>query len=181
MEYNNDILGGLGFGIYQKDSKGNLILLTFTTDKSYVYNGSADATLVVRAEYKAKNFKNNASDGVEIKVSGNQFIGDDVITGDGETGEEPSDLVVTLSGSSEVDAFIGQYEEKGIDSIRRNGIRYTSSSADITYYLGEQVYSSLTALQSAVNEITTPSEITIKYVVKLKNSTATVTRKVRLK
>lgn len=182
LSYNQDTLGGLGFGIYQKNSDGSLHLLAFTNEKSYVYNGSNDATLVVRAEYK--NFKNNASDGAEIKVTGFRNSNDDEKDDDDDNDREnnSSKLVVTLAGESEVNATIGNYEEKGIESIKYNGIRYPSNKADnITYILENSEYSSATALQSAVNSITTPKVITIKYVVELKGETTTVTRKVNLK
>ena len=67
-DYNSNTLGGNGFSIYIKKDTGNLELLDFVTDNQYTYipTIAKDVTLVVKAEYK--NFKSNASDGVEIEI-----------------------------------------------------------------------------------------------------------------
>ena len=61
---NNNTLGGIGFGIYVKNSSGSLERIAFTTDNEYVYVPSSDAGtshVIVKAEYKS--FKSNASNG----------------------------------------------------------------------------------------------------------------------
>lgn len=166
IAYNNDTLGGLGFGIYIKNG-GNLTSVGFTTDKNYTYSGSASGniTFVVKAEYR--NFKNNASDGVETRGTSN---------GGGNNTSEY--LTVKLDGNSTMNAAIGSYTERGIIATY-NGLD-VSSKADITYSLNGTDYATQSALEDAVNAISSPGKITIKYKVKYKDEDADLSRTVNL-
>lgn len=91
IDYNENTLGGDGFGIYIKSSDGSLKYIDFTKDTEYVYKPTknGEVTIVVKAEYG--NFKDNASDGVEIKIKI-----DDIEDKDNNTS---NDLVIKLKGN----------------------------------------------------------------------------------
>ena len=103
LNYNNNTLGGFGFGIYKKTSSGNLELIDFIDSKSteYTYKPTTNGTIeiVVRAEYK--NFKDNASDGTKITISTSGIITDD-------------ELEITLNKGNSPSVVKGQYKEEGI-------------------------------------------------------------------
>jgi penicillin-binding protein 1A len=85
LAYNSSTLGGYGYGIYLKDSSGNLTRVGWTADKTYTYTPSGSSksvTLVVKAEYK--NFKDNASEGVStnVTVTGSSSSNSSATTGD---------------------------------------------------------------------------------------------------
>ncbi len=66
LEYNSNYIGTIGYGIYKKDSTGNLVHVGYTSGTTYKYTLAADETdvnFVVKSEYSM--FKNNASSGVE--------------------------------------------------------------------------------------------------------------------
>ena len=71
LTYNRDHIGEVGYNIYIKDSDGTLKLVDFTKDNTYVHElktiSDKDVTYVVKTCYTI--FKNNMSDGVEVKVS----------------------------------------------------------------------------------------------------------------
>ena len=176
LNYNKDTLGGLGFRIYLKDKNGTLTEVGYTTDKEYIYvgNKSGDITLVVKAEYK--NFKNNASDGAEIKVT---------VTGNGNSDEDIDEsnnstkFSVKLTGDKNMSVTIGQYDEKGVE-VNKGDLDVTSR-AKITYYLDNEDYISKITLEKAVNEIKEPKTITIKYKIDYDGETSYISRKVTLK
>ncbi|MCI6266247.1 MAG: transglycosylase domain-containing protein [Erysipelotrichaceae bacterium] len=166
LSYNNDILGGQGFGIYIK-SGGNLSEVGFTTEKSYTYQGgSGNVELMVKAEYR--NFKNNASDGVSVKATA---------SGSTNTGDSSSNqLTLELSEGKDVSYSLGKYLDSGV-TVLYNHMDVTSK-ADITYVLDGTPYSSQTELENAVNSITSAKKITIKYEVKYKADGAVVTKSI---
>ena len=161
-----------------------LKLLEFTKETHYNYTGNSDATLVIKAEYA--NEKNTASDGVEVKVTGVKKPikdNDDDIEDDTISDNSSTKLHVTLNGGNSINATLGKYTEKGIDSIiygGANGIRITHELADITYYIGTSKYTSTSEVENAVNAIDKAKAINIKYEVKYKGEVTTVTRKVSL-
>lgn len=71
LVYNRDHIGEVGYNIYIKDSDGTLKLVDFTKDNTYVHElkttTSKNVTYVVKTCYTI--FKNNMSDGVEVKVN----------------------------------------------------------------------------------------------------------------
>lgn len=182
LNFNENTLGGIGFGIYSKGSNGELKLLEFTKETHYNYTGNSDATLVIKAEYA--NEKNTSSDGVEVKVTGvKRPIKDNDDDDDTTLDNSSTKLLVTLDGGNSINATLGKYTEKGIDSIiygGANGIRITHELADITYYIGTSKYTSISDLENAVNAIDNAKTINIKYEVKYKGEVTTVTRKVSL-
>lgn len=178
LNYNKDILGGIGYGIYKKNDDGNLSRIDFTTDNSYTYKGTdGNVTLVVKAQYK--NFDNNASDGTEVKitaVSNNDKDKDKDV--DDSNNNNSKDFEVKLSGDKKLVATIGSYTEEGV-IVLYNGLDVTSK-ANVTYSLDGVEYVTHSALQDAVNAIDTPKKITINYSVEYKDKKATITRTVTL-
>lgn len=166
LSYNNNTLGGFGYGIYQKADNGSLTQIAFTTDNSYDYNGPS-TTLVIKAEYK--NFKNNASDGVAIKTTS-------TISTPNNTDEETttSQLIVTLNDHKNTEYPIGNYLDNGI-TVTYNDEDVTSSSK-ITYVLDNTKYDTQKELEDAVNAITTQTTVTIKYEIKYKKDNETLTK-----
>lgn len=156
LAYNNDILGGLGYGIYVNGTE-----VGFTTDKSYTYRGSnSDVTIVVKAEYR--NFKNNASNGVSVKAVASDFDEDDNNNNDYSTKK----LEISVVGGKEAKATLGNYSDAGV-KVLYNNKDVTSKVDDITYVLvedsGETRCSSQGELETLVNAITSAGKVTIKY------------------
>lgn len=177
LSYNNDILGGMGYGIYLKTSSG-LSQVDFTTDKSYIYKGSSSGsiTLVVKAEYR--NFKNNASNEVSVKATA---------TGSNNS-EDPDNNVSTnftieLNDDKENNYIIGGYVDTGVKASYKG--KDVTSHCTITYQLDGTEYSSKQALESAINNISESKTVTIKYIVSYKPEsevvTKTISKKVTLK
>ena len=165
INYNNNTLGGIGFGIYTKTSSGTLERIAFTKDTEYTYTPKANGSteIVVKAEYG--NFKSNASDGTSIKVSA--------------SGVKPtSSLELSLNGNSAVSITKGSnaYKEEGLT------INYENSSvtdANITYKVNGKTYTKESELESAINELDVGTyEIT--YTVTYKKETETIKRKITI-
>lgn len=161
INYNSKTLGGNGFGIYEKTSSGTLRLIGFTTETSYLYvpTTSANATLVVKAEYK--KFKNNASNGVEILIENDGTIFNKT-------------LEVSLQNPT-IEITRGTYTEEGIT------VTYGGETITITptYTLDGTTYYTESALVTAVNNLTT-NEATITYTVTYNNQTKSVTRTIKI-
>ena len=167
LAYNNDVLGGLGYGIYL-DSGNGLTEVGFTTENSYIYRGgSGNITLVVKAEYR--NFKSNASSGASVKVTVNDSYVDDNDDNDSASNK----LSATPNGGKTVSYILGSYTEEGITVLYND--KDVTGKANITYVLDKNRYSSPEKLQEAVNLITDPTEITIKYEIKYKTDSETLT------
>ena len=144
IQYNQNTLGEIGFGIYQKDSSGSLKLIDYVTENTYTYTGYGSTTLVIKAEHK--NYKSNASSGYEIKVS----------LGDAPTGK----LSATLDGKSTVNTNVGTYEEDGIKTITytttNDGTINVTNNATIKYQVKSDTntsYKSFTNEQDLVTYI----------------------------
>ena len=164
LDYNNNTLGGFGFGIYKKTSTGNLELIDFIDSKSteYTYkptsNGSAD--IIVRAEYK--NFKDNASDETKITISANNV----------------KELEISLSGNESISVTKGNYNEKGI-IVKYNDKNVTLLS-DITYTLNNTTYKSKSELEDEINRLEADKEVEITYSATYNKITKKITRKIKI-
>ena len=69
INYNNSVLGTLGYQIYLKNQDGSETSLGFTNNTSYTYNATGqqtDYTFIVKASYS--NFKCNMSAGQSVSV-----------------------------------------------------------------------------------------------------------------
>lgn len=191
LNYNKDVLGGLGYGIYLKDSNGNLKEIAYTNELSYIYNSNipGDVTLVVKTQYK--NFKNNASDGAEVKftIVNNSIEEDDDGKENGSSNDDDNkdnntsiagDLKVRLSGKSVISANYGAYKESGV-VVTYKGIA-VNDKADISYYFNNVEYKNKTDLEDAVNATKVPDKIfTITYKVKYKDEETSISRTVSFK
>lgn len=168
LSYNNDILGGLGYGIYVKNGN-NLSQVGFTTDKSYTYKGgSGTINLVVKVEYR--NFKNNASDGVAVKAN--------VIDGESSGGDNNStNLEIEVNDGKKVEYSLHNYVETGI-TVFYNGVNVTSS-CDISYTYNKKSYSTKQDIEDAVNALEQGTEISIQYDVKYKPDDEVINRSVK--
>lgn len=171
LSYNNDTLGGLGFGIYLK-TNDSLKLISFTTENSYLYNAnsSGNQTIVVKTEYR--NFKNNASDGATIQITSNNYTNNND-DDDTDNDDETSNLEVTITGGKNIDTTLGKYSEQGI-KVTYNKKDVTSNCV-INYVLNNVTYNSKTDLEKAINAITDPQKITVKYTVIYKATTDPIT------
>ncbi len=119
LSYNNNTLGGYGYGIYVEDSSGNLTEVGFTTNNNYTYSATTggNITIVVKAEYR--NFKSNASDGVEVEVN---------VSGGGSTSSNNLNIDIGLSN---ITPSAGNYNEPNI-TVTYNGEDVTDD-ANINY------------------------------------------------
>ena len=154
--YNNNTLGGFGYGIYLKNND-NLTKVGFTIDNNYTYKGFAKkgSSIVVKAEYK--NYKNNASDGTSIKLSNNM------------TREEEETTTYELNIAPISDS-ITQINEYSLNSYADEGITVTYDGKDvtnkckITYKMNNQEYTKQ-SLETEINSIQEPTTIKISYLV----------------
>lgn len=167
IDYNTNVLGGNGFGIYVKSSTGVLELVDFVTDTEYTYipTSNKDVTLVVKAEYK--DFKANSSDGVEIVIKGDSsFI-------------DTNTLELKLKGNASSDIKKGSYTEEGL-SIIYHGKDITNTVKDIKYQVNNTVYNTVSELEKAINELSTGTEAKITYTVTYNKETKTITRTLKI-
>ena len=149
INYNNNTLGGIGFGIYVKNNSGSLERIAFTTDNEYVYVPSDAGTshVIVKAEYKS--FKSNASNGTEISVKSDGSI-------------ISSGLSISLKGKSELEIPKADYSDSGVTATY-NG-KDVTTSANITYEVNGNTYNSKSDLDTAINRLDT-GKYSIKYIV----------------
>ena len=164
--YNTNNLGGFGYGIYVDGKE-----IAFTTDKSYTYKArtSGNVTITVKAEYK--NFKNAASNGISVKVKAT-----------GTSSEKDEDLIISIINSSTM-FNLGNYAEAGI-IVKFNGKDVTDECDDIKYNIEidgkKEVFSTVEALENAINGIKTPGSYTITYEVSYNDDEVTKSKNITL-
>ena len=165
INYNNNTLGGIGFGIYVKNNSGSLERIAFTTDNEYVYVPSDAGTshVIVKAEYKS--FKSNASNGTEIPVKSDGSI-------------ISSGLNISLKGKSELEIPKADYSDPGV-SATYNG-KDVTTSANITYEVNGNTYNSKSDLDTAINRLDT-GKYSIKYIVTYRGETDNLIRTITIK
>ena len=166
INYNDSVLGGIGYGIYVK-SGGSLERIAFTKDTSYVYKptSSGNIEVVVKAEYN--NFKSNASNGVSTTVKS------DIIS------KITSELDVSLNGLNSVTLEEGDsYNEEGI-VVKYDNNDITKISK-ITYTVNGTDYTSKNALESAINKLVSGDTATITYNVSYLTHKGSVTRTISI-
>ena len=97
---NHSILGSVTYDIYSKSDSGELTKIGSTANTSYSFTlkSSSPTTYVVKTSYT--NFKSNASDGVEVKVS---------------TSNIKEEVTAKLNGSAEITLSVGEtFKDSGI-------------------------------------------------------------------
>ena len=120
LTYNANTLGGYGFGIYIKDSNGNLSRVGWTTNKNYTYTpttSSKNITLVVKAEYQL--FKSNASDGISKEVT---------VSGNSSSNNTTSDTLKIVLTNSSVYASVGSASNSDFEYT----VMLSSDNSDVT-------------------------------------------------
>lgn len=153
--------GGIGYGIYSKDSNGNLTLIDFVKDTEYTYKGQAN-TLVIKVQYK--DYTSNASTGTEIKISNNIF------NTEPETNNKNFEISNITSSSA---SSIGKYTEKDIIVKYKN--KDVTKDCTITYTLAEKNIKTNNKedFVKKINQITEPGRYKIKYEINYKNESYT--------
>ena len=164
--YNNQTLGGYGYGIYVDGKE-----VGFTTEKSYTYKQAKSGTvnIVVKAEYK--NLKSNASNGSSIKVTLNGII------------PIEDELKIKLN-NSQTTFDLGNYKEEGITV--ENIDEDVTEDAIISYSINVKGKTLSAAYSKAkieedVNKITEAGTYTITYKATYDNKSATKTKIITLK
>ena len=163
LSYNENTLGGLGFGIYLVDENDEETLLVFTKDTEITVNipnsyTSRNATLIVKTEYGS--FKSNSSTGVSTEVS---------ISGSSVN----NDLDLDIGSSIET---INQGGFKKEEIIVTYGSANVTNSTRITYQLfknsasGQLIntYTNYDALVNNVNSLS-PGIYVISYTAEFNN------------
>jgi len=158
LSYNNDTLGGVGYGIYLKAEDGSLKLIDFTTEKSYTYKGES-GTIVVKTEYR--NFKNNASDGESVKVEIKGNSNDNDNNSNTQTG-----LSIMIKDGNEATYTLNNYFETGISVLYDTVV--ITDDCEISYIFDKKKYKATEELEKVINAITTPGKISITYEIKYK-------------
>lgn len=170
LEYNTNTLGGNGFGIYEKDSSGNLKLIDFVTDTKYTYKPTktGNVTLVVKAEYK--NFKDNASNGIETKITVDSI----------ETNTPTSNkLKLTLKGNKTEELIKGEkYLDAGVTATYED--KDVTKDIVITYKINNKTYQTKEQLEEAINNLDIGT-YDLRYTVTYKTDTTSTTRKINIK
>jgi len=169
INYNNNTLGGLGYGIYLK-TNNKLTSIGFTTDNNFTYKGALtkNSSIVIKTEYK--NFKNNASDGATANLSNIDF---NLFEQNEEKDEKLTIKLVSDSTILPNDYPITNYKEEGIIVTLDN--KNITSQCTITYVLNNIEYQTKEELENQINSITESTTLKLTYKVKYINEDKTLT------
>ncbi len=166
--------GELGFGIYLQDSTGKLIEVGFTTDTTYTYKpvSSGNINLTVKAEYK--NYKTNASDPMNIKVTA-------TTTNDNDDDDENNSNDLKVIMDTTVNATVNNYIEEEIKVTYKN--EDVTNDCKINYSLktnnGSHSYTSSKDLEDAINQLEAGT-YKITYKISYEDLSTTKTKTVKL-
>lgn len=141
-KYNQETLGGFGYGIYTKNADGSLTRIDWVTTNQYDYTGYGTVNLVIKAEYG--KWKNNASDGANVTVALEEL--------------NVNNLHINIKGLSPSLATAGNYTEQGIESVTYNGNDITNDKNVVIRYqitTGGNVndFNSATELETFINTL----------------------------
>lgn len=173
--YNAGTLGSFGFGIYIEDSNGQQKEVGFTTNKNYTYTGnvSGNVTFVVKTEYQ--NFKSNASTPTSVKANVAKKNND-------VSNDENSNLKVTVGNSTE--CSIGEY----VDDLKvsYNNTDVTSNSKtkyniQVKIDNTTKTFTSISALESAINAISNTGTYNVEYKISYENDTVVKKKSITIK
>lgn len=148
LAYNQNTLGGQGFGIYVKTSTGDMTRVAYTTDTTYTLNTSnfndKNLTIIVKAEYA--NYKANASSGTEVS---------------GTTNNTEEKVNVTIDSNYKTSP--GSYKESGLKVIA-NG-KDVTDDCEVTYtVVNRNSFTSKEELENYMNTLEV-GDYTIKYTI----------------
>jgi len=179
LNYNNNTLGGLGFGIYVKDADGSLSLVDFTTDNKYTYTPnnvtSRNLDIVVKAQYN--KYTANASKGVETSVTLGANSGNNNNTEPNTPNVDDKKLSIELNVTTATPK-VGEYKDAGF-KVFYDKEDVTSKINKITYSLNGTDYSTKYELEQAVNALSS-GDYTIKYTVEYQQEFATKDIKLKI-
>lgn len=150
LAYNQNTLGGQGFGIYVKTSSGDMTRVAYTTDTTYTLNTSnfsdKNLTIIVKAEYA--NYKANASSGTEVS---------------GTTNNTEEKINVNVTVPSNYTTSPGAYTESGL-KVTANG-KDVTDDCEITYtVVGRNSFTNASELENYMNKLEV-GDYTIKYTI----------------
>ncbi len=150
LAYNQNTLGGQGFGIYVKTSSGDMTRVAYTTDTTYTLNTSnfndKNLTIIVKAEYA--NYKANASSGTQVSGTTNNT-------------EEKTNVTVTVP--SNYTTSPGAYTESGL-KVTANG-KDVTDDCEITYtVVGRNSFTTASELENYMNKLEV-GDYAIKYTI----------------
>ena len=180
IDYNNNILGDFGYGIYIKKNN-NLSEIAFTTEDNYTYKGkeTGDITFVVKAQYK--KFTKNASDGAEVKVNIKNNNSTIKPTTPAETTNQLTVKLNNDNANTPNEYALNSYKDAGVTVTYDN--KNVTSDCTITYKINDITYNTKEELENAINAITeeTTLKITYNIVHNTSNQTKTTSRTIILK
>lgn len=150
LAYNQNTLGGQGFGIYVKTSSGDMTRVAYTTDTTYTLNTSnfndKNLTIIVKAEYA--NYKANASSGTQVS---------------GTTNNTEEKVNVNVIVPSNYTTSPGAYTESGL-KVTADG-KDVTDDCEITYtVVGRNSFTNASELENYMNKLEV-GDYTIKYTI----------------
>ena len=169
ISYNENTLGGNGFGIYIKNSSGSLERIGFTKETKYEYKPktNGNVTLVVKAEYG--NFKDNASNGIETKITVDNINSNTA---------DSNKLKLTLSGGKTITLVKGEkYTDKGLIAIYEG--KDVTKEITISYKINSTTYDSKEKLEEAINNLDIGS-YDLRYTVTYKTDITSTSRTIKI-
>ena len=168
LSYNSTNVGSIGYNIYTKDDNGNLTLIDFTKDNTYTHevNTTSDKniTYIVKTCYTI--FKDNMSDGTEVKVN---------------VSANTKDIKVTLTTENTVSVKLNvtYIEPTNPIKVTENGTDVTNKS---TIKIDTITRKSDSKLIDSISNIDTSKEDTyeIKYSITYKNEHFEITKTIKI-
>lgn len=163
LKYNEKNVGTIVYDVYAKDELGNLILLTTTSENSFVYPIINTTTFVVKTHYTI--FQDNISSGAEFTIE-----------------KTPAPVVTSeINGESTINILIGEtYQEpKNPIIVLENGITDVTSQATITYTISRnsdgQMYADVSLIDTSIVD-----SYTITYNITYKDYNNTLTKIIKI-
>ncbi len=168
LNYINNYIGTVGYNIYLKDADGSLKLIDFTKENTYTHElkttVAKDVTYIVKTCYTV--FKDNTSDGTEVKLS---------------IGANTKEIKATLTTESTISLKINDvYKEP------TSPIKVTENGTDVTNKATIKIdtitkKSDNSKINSVSDIITTTAEVyEIKYIVTYNNENYTVIKTINI-
>jgi penicillin-binding protein 1A len=157
---NANILGTLGYNVYQKSSDGKLTLLGWTANTSYTAapSSSGNLTYVVKTCYSI--FKGSESTGSSVTVSDNPYV---------------SVIDMSMNGSATVSHTQNStYTDLGV-SVTEDGIDVTSKATIKTVITKGPTNEVITSIDTSVKGITYKITYTVTYKTETETFVRTIT------
>ena len=158
LAYNEENIGKLVYNIYAKDESGNLTLIVSTDGTSYKTKlGSAEEyTYVIKSSYTI--FKDNISDGAEIKVE-----------------NERATIDITLNGNSAITLNTNEIYNEQLVTVREKNNDVTTNAKITTSIVQKSNNQTVSNIDTSKEDV-----YTITYTVTYKSITKILTRTVTI-